>query len=100
MHAHFLTYMYMYGYIYGVFLADLLEIVTPDEYMYETLWKSVKNRDYFTFQVKACGDVHVILSNEIGQIDQDIFEFSIGGWNNTQSVLRSSVSTNKPKKFF
>ena len=69
----------------------MLEVVTPDEYMYETVWKSVKNRDSFTFQVKACGDAHVILSNEIGQTDSDIFEFSIGGWNNTLSVLRSAV---------
>ena len=48
-------------------LGDMLEVVTPDEYMYETVWKSVKNRDSFTFQVKACGDAHVILSNEIGR---------------------------------
>ena len=69
----------------------MLEVVTPDEYMYETLWKSVTNRDVFVFQVRACGDVHVVLSEEIGQIDAGIYEFSIGGWNNTQSVLRTAV---------
>ena len=69
----------------------MLEVVTPDEYMYETLWKSVKNRDTFNFQVRACGHVHVVLSEQIGQIDSNIYEFSIGGWNNTQSVLRTAV---------
>ena len=60
----------------------------PDEHKYDWMWKSVKNRYYWSFTVKACGDVHVILTNRFGVIDTDIIEYSIGGWENQRCVIR------------
>ncbi|XP_033724787.1 uncharacterized protein LOC117314792 [Pecten maximus] len=44
----------------------------------------------FTFEVKTCSDAHIGLMEFDHQFDQGrIYEIVIGGWGNTQSVLRS-----------
>ena len=77
---------------YPISTGDLLEVATPDEYMYETMWKSVKNRDHMAFQVRACQDAHLIIAQELGEQATRVYEFSIGGWQNNQSVIRQNVS--------
>lgn len=41
--------------------------------------------------MRACGDVHVLLTEELGRQDGDLYEISIGGWNNNKTVIRTAV---------
>ncbi|XP_078602190.1 uncharacterized protein LOC144876595 isoform X2 [Branchiostoma floridae x Branchiostoma japonicum] len=49
--------------------------------------------DRFTFDVRAKSDVHVALSSQNQDLD-DMYEIVIGGWSNTQSVIRRSKQGN------
>ncbi|XP_035689653.1 uncharacterized protein LOC118424952 [Branchiostoma floridae] len=44
-------------------------------------------RGFFTFEVQTNNDVHVALSSMNQDLD-DMYEIVIGGWSNTQSVIR------------
>ena len=55
------------------------------------MWKSVVDRKYFPFSVSACADAHVILTEKEGRSDGHIYEFVIGGWENSRSVIRTNI---------
>ena len=43
------------------------------------------------FQVRACADVHILLTEQFGRQDGSLYEIVIGGWSNNQSAIRTSV---------
>jgi Farnesoic acid 0-methyl transferase len=73
------------------FIAAYLILATPDEHKYTTMWKSVENKKFWTFGVRAGGDVHVVLTTRLGRTDSDLYEFVIGGWFNNMSVIRTQI---------
>ena len=64
---------------------------TPDQDRFESMWKSVVDRKFFTFSVTACADARVILTEREGRTDEHVYEFVIGGWKNTRSVIRTNI---------
>jgi Farnesoic acid 0-methyl transferase len=64
---------------------------TPDEHKYVSMWKSVETKNFWSFAVRAGGDVHVILTSRVGRTDSDLYEFVIGGWFNNMSVIRTEI---------
>lgn len=79
-HIHRLMHSWwvIVGYYFGV--------RTPDDFRYEYVWKTTDYKNnQFRFGVLACHDVHINLSPEKGKV---YYEVVIGGWNNTQSVIR------------
>ena len=71
--------------------ASYLVMATPDEHKYVTMWKSVETKKFWSFSVRAGGDVHVVLTSRLGQTDSDLYELVIGGWSNSASVIRTEV---------
>ena len=70
-----------------------LRVVTPDNYYYNTMWKSVQGRNFINFAVRACSDAHVVLTENEGDTSGKVYEFIIGGWTNSKSLLRLSITT-------
>lgn len=70
---------------------DVLIVDTPDQDRFESMWKSVVDRQFFTFSVTACAEAHVILTERQGRTDDHIYEFVIGGWENSRSVIRTNI---------
>lgn len=64
---------------------------TPNEHKYERIWKEVADRQFWTFMVRAGGDVHVVLTEQYGVTETNIYEFVVGGWYNNRSVIRTDV---------
>src|SRR5207248_541679 len=63
-------------------------LFTPDDYRYQYYWKTTEYKNYhFYFRVRACNDVHVALASAMDHVQYQ-YEIVIGGWNNTQSVIR------------
>ena len=60
-------------------------IDTPNVYEYKPILKGAHFTDHFEFEVDALNDAHVRLSRK----DGGLFEVVLGGWGNTQSVLRA-----------
>lgn len=78
--------------LYFCYCAGVLLIVdTPVEHKYERIWKEVTDRQFWTFMVRAGGDVHVILTEQLGVTNANIYEFVVGGWYNNRSVIRTEV---------
>lgn len=72
--------------------AGVLVIVdTPNEHKYERIWKDVSDRQFWTFMVRAGGDVHVLLTEQLGVTETNLYEFVIGGWQNNRTVIRTAV---------
>ena len=45
---------------------------------------------HITFRVRACSDVHICLSPNVGEhVPELTYEVVIGGWYNTRSVIRT-----------
>ena len=44
-----------------------------------------------SFRVRACHDAHVLLSEQPGITNVTTYEIIIGGWKNTQSVIRRAI---------
>ncbi len=62
-------------------------INTPDLYEYKPIVQGAHLTNHLEFEVDASNDAHVrLLLKDGGE-----FEVVIGGWNNTQSVLRTST---------
>ena len=56
------------------------------------MWRSVANQKMIAFTIKACHDAHILLAKTRGKNDSDIYEFVIGGWHNSRSVIRKKVA--------
>ncbi|XP_033105774.1 uncharacterized protein LOC117108037 [Anneissia japonica] len=66
----------------------LFETDTQYRYRY-TLPRIPQGVNVITFRVKARNDVHIALSPENNDVDEE-YEIVIGGWRNTKSVIRRS----------
>lgn len=53
----------------------------------------MKGKNFINFAVKACSDVHVVLTERHGDTAGKVYEFVIGGWDNSQSVLRLRITS-------
>ena len=63
---------------------------TPDQFNdFDQLWRSVTQRDYFVFKVRACSDVHVAVAPTPGvEREEAYFDIVISGWDNTKTQIR------------
>lgn len=68
------------------------EIYTPNGYNYQVVGDDrvtiPGGETYVKFEVKACNDAHVLLMQGTSTT-QSIYELVIGGWGNSQSVIRN-----------
>ena len=62
---------------------------TKEEKTYGNFWKSVSSRSWYTFQVKACSDAHILLTSAANRWDGDVYEIVLGGLANTQNFIKS-----------
>jgi len=74
-----------------ILAAAFLAMETPDEHRYVSMWKSVERKMFWSFAVRAGGDVHVVLTSKLGRTDSDLYEIVIGGWFNNMSVIRTEL---------
>lgn len=57
---------------------------------YKRAWIAMGDHTQFVFRVKACTDVHVLLSHTFDHYDpMNTYEVVLGGWYNTKSVIRT-----------
>ncbi|CAH1794507.1 unnamed protein product [Owenia fusiformis] len=87
-----------------VFPGRETHIMTPNDYIYNHAWTPVHDLQYKVFRVKGCNDVHVALMATPGRDESAMYEIVIGGWGNTQSVIRNkkqgrNLFTAKTKNF-
>lgn len=71
--------------------ADKISIHTENTYHYHYLHDlglDVTTTSSVTFTVKACNDAHIALSSVKGDDSKDTYEIVIGGWWDSQSVIR------------
>ncbi|KAK3581827.1 hypothetical protein CHS0354_007229 [Potamilus streckersoni] len=64
---------------------------TGDDYVYHYLRDlgiDITGHSSITFSVQACNDAHVALSQTKGNDNVDTYEIVIGGWADSQSVIR------------
>uniref|UniRef100_X2B7D1 Farnesoic acid O-methyl transferase domain-containing protein n=1 Tax=Capitella teleta TaxID=283909 RepID=X2B7D1_CAPTE len=61
---------------------------TPVDFGYHYVWETVEHKQGIVFSVRACSDVHVILSDVIRDT-ADRYDIVIGGWANTKSAIRT-----------
>ena len=70
---------------------------TPTTYGYSNAWFVTSNY-FFSFRVRACSEVRLLLTVEPYQNDpnnaQHIHEIVIGGWQNTRSVIYRDTTSN------
>ena len=59
---------------------------TTQDYKYLN-WFSVEHKDYLYFGVRACSDVHILLTEKIGFQNGFSYEIVLGGWSNSRYVL-------------
>ena len=79
----------------GVTIAEtsmsLTEIATGDDYAYQFLPTCLSGTTWITFQVQAQAEAHVLLSSHPSeQSGASVYETVLGGWGNTQSVIRKA----------
>ncbi|XP_056004596.1 C3 and PZP-like alpha-2-macroglobulin domain-containing protein 8 [Ostrea edulis] len=68
-----------------------MELNITNEYIYhyiEDLNAYIRQYNHVIFDVKACNDAHVILSEQHSDVNNS-YEIVIGGWGNTKSVIRT-----------
>lgn len=68
-----------------------MELNITNEYIYhyiEDLNAYIRQYNNVIFDVKACNDAHVILSEQHSDVINS-YEIVIGGWGNTKSVIRT-----------
>ena len=65
-----------------------VRVFTEDKHNYNQLSKSIVNQNSLVFQVQACRDAHVALSELFNNIQTRTYEIIIGGNGNTNSFLR------------
>ncbi|CAH1267833.1 CPAMD8 [Branchiostoma lanceolatum] len=79
--------------VYRVQDRDVCETPSTDT-QYRYRWDLPRLTGHrFTFEVQANNDAHVALSSQSQDMD-DMYEIVIGGWSNTQSVIRRSKQGN------
>ncbi|XP_071084712.1 uncharacterized protein [Haliotis cracherodii] len=72
-------------------ILPLVCLETANDYHYHSLHDRgfhLNGRTSFTFWVKTTNDAHIALLRNKGDYDQNMYEIVIGGWRNTQSVIR------------
>jgi len=85
--------------IYDICFVTVREITvhTPNTYGYNNAW-FVTNNYFFSFRVRSCSEVRLLLTVEPYQIDpsneEHIHEIVIGGWQNTRSVIYLDTVSN------
>ncbi|XP_046556761.1 uncharacterized protein LOC124265984 [Haliotis rubra] len=72
-----------------------VELETTTTYNYQSLLQQgvvlTPGATSFKFKVRASSDAHVALLQDDGVTDRYIYEIVIGGWRNTQSVIRTGM---------
>ncbi|XP_046568666.1 C3 and PZP-like alpha-2-macroglobulin domain-containing protein 8, partial [Haliotis rubra] len=72
-----------------------VELETTTTYNYQSLHQQgvelTPGVTSFKFKVRASNDAHVALLQEDGVTNRNIYEIVIGGWRNTQSVIRTGM---------
>ncbi|XP_046564874.1 uncharacterized protein LOC124273644 [Haliotis rubra] len=72
-----------------------VELATTTTYNYQSLHQQgvelTPGATSFKFKVRASNDAHVALLQDDGVTDRYIYEIVIGGWRNTQSVIRTGM---------
>ena len=61
-------------------------VATNTNYTYDQ-WRTVQHQDYIVFKTKAAGNAHIALTPFMSWVGLG-YEVVIGGWGNTQSVIR------------
>ena len=85
--AFFMNLLY-----FGVFIAVQASVLnTTTSYNYDQVWLSVLDTQSIIFKVRACSDVHIGLAKYSGIANVDMYEIVLGGWENTQSVIRKGI---------
>jgi hypothetical protein len=64
---------------------------TPNDaiHAYDYIWATT-DTNYLEFEVMACNDAHIALTQSPGNTSYNTFEVVIGGWGNTKSVIRDA----------
>ena len=70
----------------------MYSVHTPAGYDYNRMWLSVR-REVVEFEVMACSDVHIALTDEPGKTSEtSTYEIVIGGFTNSRFVKRIHTS--------
>ena len=72
--------------VYSV-TVKILRVDTGKEYSYEQLWLSTLGKSSVVLQVKACRDVHVLLSDKFGAVG-NVYEVAVGIRENQLTTIR------------
>ena len=56
-------------------------------YVYEEV-VGVANWDYAIVEVMACDEVHIALSDGADILNSNVYEWIVGGWDNTRVAFR------------
>ncbi|KAK2191823.1 hypothetical protein NP493_44g02021 [Ridgeia piscesae] len=71
-------------------VGDELYMRTPATYSHEQLWLTVRDHYFQTFRVSACSDVHVVLAQTSGVIDENAYEVILG-YKGARTVIREQM---------
>ena len=63
---------------------------TTDDYAHNQAWMTLRNSDSIVFQVKACSDAYIALSESFDNTS-NAYEIALGTKDNTNSEIRMSV---------
>ncbi|XP_048247355.1 uncharacterized protein LOC124145114 [Haliotis rufescens] len=73
-----------------------VELATTTTHNYQSLSEQgvdlAPGTTSFKFKVRASNDAHLVLLQADGVTDENAYEVVIGGWNNTQSVIRKGMA--------
>lgn len=77
--------------IYSYPPETVVPLSTPDRYIYQyvhDMGVDITGHTSITFQVMACNDAHIALSQSKGVDTNNTYEIVIGGWSDQRSVIR------------
>ena len=69
------------------FSESILQITTPGDNEFKHVWIATEH-NFFKFQVQACADVHIALTQYPGKADNMSYEIVIGASNNSISHVK------------
>ena len=75
------------------FLGEVFYLTTPRAWTnFNEVWRTFNTDKLFLIiHIKACADLHLMLTMAKGSITDAAIDVVIGGWDNTKSVIRTGV---------